>query len=77
MTVTQQRIYDLLKDGLPHTKEELRFHLNDTEMENHTISVHIANIRKIIGRQGLSIIYRPPFYYQIVRLLHSAYDGRR
>lgn len=76
LTPSQRIIFDLLEDGYPHTKDELRLLLKDEFMEDHTLTTHISNLRNKINRDGFDIVTRSS-RYQLVRLLHSAYDGRR
>lgn len=46
LTPTQQRIWDVLKDGQPHTKDELVACINDELSPRNTIHVHLTYLRR-------------------------------
>ncbi len=69
---TQQRIVDLLSDGLLHSKEQIYGMLLTANSVNH-IQMHISNIRKIIRPRGQDIsctLLGGNSFYQLVRLLN-------
>lgn len=77
-TATEQRIIDLLSDGMPHTKEEIHGRLWDEMAEVRAITFHISNIRAKLRPRGQDIICefnRRRIYYRHIRLLASSYDG--
>ena len=78
-TPTQQKIVDLLSDGLPHTRKEVHACLWDELSPLSNIKAHITAIRKKIRPLGQDIIceYNGKIHYRHVRLLASAYDGKR
>lgn len=69
---TQQRIVDLLSDGLLHSKEEIYGMLLTANSVNH-IQMHISNLRKIMRPVGQDIRYileNGSSYYQLVRCIN-------
>lgn len=79
-TPVQRRILEILSDGLPHTRFELHKCLNDELSPVRNIRPHLTAIRKKIRPHGEDILceYIPHgTYYRHVRLLASAYDGKR
>ena len=56
-TPTQQRIMNVLSDGMGHTYEELYACLDDDMAGDHTVNVHVYNIRLKI-RPGRDIVVR-------------------
>ena len=78
-TPTQQRIVDLLSDGLPHTKRELFECLVDELGSINNIWPHLTAIRKKLRPRGHDIlceIYNRKCHYRHVVLLRSAGDGK-
>ena len=78
-TPTESRILDLLKDGLPHRREELHALLDDDLAELSAVQRHVSTIRKRLNLKGQDILCVARGYtysYQQVRLLCSANDGR-
>jgi len=74
-TKTQQRILDVLSDGLRHQNQELKELLPDQEADglakHKTVIVHIVHIRKKlrpIGQDILCEFYNRKKYYRRVRL---------
>ncbi|HYE70380.1 MAG TPA: helix-turn-helix domain-containing protein [Aquabacterium sp.] len=55
-TPAQQRIVDLMADGLPHTKEELRRTLWDDLASTVTAQVHLCHIRKKLRTAGCDVL---------------------
>ena len=73
-TVTQQKIIDILKDGLAHTRVELRDAV-DSEATFGNMQDHVSMIRKKIRPIGQDIICELAnrrICYRHVRLLGSA-----
>lgn len=69
---TQQRIVDLLSDGLLHSKEEIYGMLLTANSVNH-IQMHISNLRKVMRPVGQDIRYilqNGVSFYQLVRCLN-------
>lgn len=60
LTVTEQKIYDLLADWYPHSVDELVTCLWDdmNDRPADAVRVHISNIRKKIGQSGQDVMYR-------------------
>lgn len=76
LSPTERLVFALLRDGFAHTKKEVREHLGDALMEDSAVRKQISLLRGKINRHGLEIVHRAAGY-QLVRLLHSAYDGKR
>jgi len=78
-TPTQQRMLNLLSDGLPHSREAMLECLQDEQVCSTAHTPHLLAIRKKLRPKGEDVICeyikRRP-YYRHVRLLPSAYDGR-
>lgn len=73
-TPTQQRMVDLLADGLPHPRQQLRECLYDELSEFSVVQNHISDIRKKLLLRGEYIVCELRGYqicYRHVRLLHS------
>ena len=79
-TPTQQRILNVLSDGMPHTKEEMRDCLNDELSGGNNLRVHLTYLRKKLRTVGQTIVYEfqwpNKMLYRHVRLLASANDGK-
>jgi hypothetical protein len=80
-TATEQRILDILGDGLPHRHSELWTCLNDELATRHTLSMHLTNLRKKLGPKGYGILREPQkrgeeACFRWVRLSVSPYDGK-
>lgn len=75
----QQRMADVLADGMPHTRLELHGCLYDELGKPSNVYSHICGMRKQLLKMGQTIVceyrYRS-FYYRQVRLLASACDGK-
>lgn len=80
LTPTQQKIIDLLSDGLKHSREELH-NLINPNAGNKNVQVHISYLRKILQARGEDIAGEVGFglkiTYRHVRLLVNPNDGRR
>lgn len=72
-TPTQQRIVDLLSDGLGHSKDEIYGLLLTAGHVNH-IQQHISNIRRILRPVGQDILGSPhndgTWHYRLVRYIN-------
>jgi|SRR5580658_10449155 hypothetical protein len=55
-TPVQQRIMDLLSDGLPHTRREIHGCLRDEQSKVSAIGVHISDIRKKVLPTGYTFV---------------------
>lgn len=81
LTPTQARIWDVLKDGEPHTQDELREAVDPDHPELcslKNIGVHLTYLRKKLPN-GVTVITRlvntRSCRYQAIRKLYSANDG--
>lgn len=82
MTPTEQRMWDLLADDLPHGLEELYALLDDDLASLSAIQWHVSNLRAKVRPQGFDIVCtlsdaNSKVAYHCVRLMASPYDGRR
>lgn len=78
-TPTEQRIIQLLNDGLLHSREEIHTCLDDELSDISAIRPHITHIRNKLRPFGEDIMCRRhngSYYYQQVRLVSSGHDGR-
>lgn len=76
----KERMLRLLSDGLPHTRQELHSCLNDDLGALSNIRAHISSIRQTLRRRGEDIVCElvtRRICYRHIRLLASAYDGRK
>ena len=78
-TPTQQKIIDMLSDGKPHSRKELKRCLPDELAELKTVNVHIAHIRLKLRPLGEDIICEmgPMNHlgFRHIRLLTSSTSG--
>lgn len=75
-TEVESRMLDVLKDGGPHTRQELLACLNDDQAEVRNIYAHVSSIRKKLRVRGQDIVCEIRGYarfYRHVRLLASPY----
>jgi DNA-binding response OmpR family regulator len=82
LTPTEQRIYNLLSDGLPHTTEEMKNVIGEGHPEEVSIALvyaHVARMRKKLeeGRAlGVSSHVRNGAHtYRLVALINKQDDG--
>ena len=71
-TPTEQRIIDLLSDGLPHTRADVIKCLKDHLADFNTLAVHMFNLRRKVRPcgQDILLVYRKGgYHYQYVILL--------
>lgn len=76
LTPTQKRILELLSDGMPHKRCELRTCLPDDMGSNKNLGPHIKAVRRYVESQGEEIIceiYNRWHCYRHVRLLKSCH----
>lgn len=80
-TPTEQRMMDVLGDGLPHTAKELHACLMDELGPVRNITTHLSNIRKKLARHGQGVAMmengNARTVYRLVRFLASATDGKK
>lgn len=78
LTKTEQRIYDLLADGLPHAREELCRCMDDELSKPQAIFTHLNRMRTKLRARGEDIAceykYETRSYaYQLRRTLSNPY----
>lgn len=79
MTRTEQKIYNLLGDGQPHSRHDILLHLDpDGLMSLSTLQVHMTYLRRKLppGELLVYVLRGKSRCYQRVRSLSSPYDGR-
>ena len=73
---TQQRMYDVLSDGFPHSVDELWECLNDELAPRKNISPHVTGLRSALRPMGYGVhcdeSSRPPTYALVRFLRRSA-----
>lgn len=75
-TPTQQRIMNVLNDGLTHPKSELMACLDDEMSDKSNLSVHLTYLRRKLRKKGLEIVsskHGGNTTYRLVRTLTSPY----
>ena len=74
-TPTEQKILDILADGRPHSREELKKLLPDGEMNGKkALPGHITNLRKKLNPIGESVLcelHKRQIHYRHVRLIST------
>lgn len=71
-TPTQQRMIDLLSDGMPHDRKELHRCLDDELAQLSAIQFHLSMIRRVLRPRGediLCVLFDRKIHYQHIRLL--------
>lgn len=71
-TPTQRCMYEVLADGLPHTREELRRCLPDDLGARSNLWYHISRMRDVLEPHGLDVlcvIGNRPISYRLVKLV--------
>jgi hypothetical protein len=71
-TPTQQRIIDLLSDGMPHDRYEIFGCLDDNLSKLSAIWFHMSSIRRVVRPRGediLCVLFDRKIHYQHVKLL--------
>lgn len=79
-TPTQQRLIDVLADGMAHSRFELRDAIDGEYTALGTVQFHLSIIRRKLRPIGQDIIcelVNRRICYRHIRLLASAYDGKR
>lgn len=56
LTKTQRRIYEVLRDGEPHTMEEVLAAMPDPLCEKQNVRNHISIMRKVLRPAGFDIL---------------------
>lgn len=72
LTPTQQRIMNLLSDGLSHTRNEIHMCLSDNLSARSALKFHITAIRKYLEPRGetvLCVVSNGPIAYRYVRII--------
>lgn len=72
-TKTEECIWSVLADGLPHTRDELRRCLPDDLGANVNLQVHISNIRRKLPAHELIVceVGNHPIRYRRVRMIRN------
>lgn len=71
LTPSQKILYDILKDGEPHSISELRPCLWDEMSEDIVVQVKISTLRKKIRPHGLTILSIKARTYQMFAYVKS------
>lgn len=76
-TPTQKRILQVLSDGQPHSRYELKDCLNDELVEMRVLAVHLSKLRKALptGETIVCELFKRGIHYRHVRLITNPYDG--
>lgn len=71
LTPTEQRLYDILSDGLAHPAAQLFATLGDDMTDAVTLRMHISNLRAKLQRHGRDVVARQNGHtsYRLVRYL--------
>lgn len=71
LTPTEQRLYDILSDGLAHPSAQLHATLGDDMTDMVTLRMHISNLRRKLQHHGRDIAARQNGHtsYRLVRYL--------
>jgi len=77
-TKTEAAIFNMLSDGLSHSRKELMTCLWDELAGRCSLQVHIYNLRRKLppGEAIICTARGGTYGYQHVRLLHNPYDGK-
>lgn len=73
---TEQILVNILQDGMPHSKSELKAALDGEYTSDGSIRVHMHSIRKKLNPLGQTVIcefYKRNLAYRWVRLLGNPY----
>jgi DNA-binding CsgD family transcriptional regulator len=62
LTPTEERMYSVLSDNLPHTKAELFTCLGDSFDDPKTVNVHLSRLRKKLEVMLMTIEYGQSSY---------------
>ena len=78
-TPTEQKILQVLSDGMSHERCELYACLMDPESKPTSIRQRISSLRKKLRPKGEDVIceLNRGIYYRHVRMLASAVDGNQ
>lgn len=80
LTKAEQRLFNVLQDGRLHPFQELFDALDNDLNSAVVVRVHLFHMRKKLRPAGYDITSLKDggtLRYQLVRLLASAYDGKR
>lgn len=80
MTPTHLRLMAILKDGLPHSREELRVALWDELSDIGTLTFHISTLRDHLRPKDEDVICVPrsyAVYYQHVKRVSKLFPEFR
>lgn len=75
LSKTQRKMLDILADGLPKSKPELRKCLYDTDGDAVNIRAHIYAIRRIVRQYGLDVlceIFDCRTHYRLIKYVDEA-----
>ena len=78
-TPTERKMLSVLRDGLPHKRDELHKCLDDDMAQLSAIQPHISRIRRRLeplGETILCVLHMRAIHYQQVRMISSGNDGR-
>lgn len=78
-TKTQRKILAVLKDGLPHRRDDMVRVVLDEHDDPKQMQIQISLLRKVLRPQGediLCVVQGYVHFYQHVRLLGSANTAR-
>ena len=73
-TLTEKKMLDVLRDGRPHSRQELHGCLHDDLGPLRNINQHISNLRRKIRERGEMIVcelVNRRIHYRHVKLLKS------
>lgn len=71
-TPTQQKIIDILADGMPHLPLELMACMPDEIPSFSGLGMHISNMRKVLRPKGMYVLcelHKRKVHYRLVRLV--------
>lgn len=70
-TPTEQRIFNVLKDQMMHTTDEIRGQLSDELTSDDTIAVHISHMRPKVrpSHEFISRRINGVLYYRYIRVI--------
>jgi DNA-binding SARP family transcriptional activator len=77
LTVTEQKIYDVLSDWYPHSVDELTTCLWDdmNDGPGSALRFHMSNLRKKIGPLGQDVVHRGVNGKSTYRLVRHVLPG--
>jgi len=80
-TPTQQRMLDVLHDGMPHSVDELKACLPGGTGRHRQVIANVSVLRKRLESEDkhillLSVFHNRKLHYRLVRKLANPYNGR-